>query len=203
LDLEIEKSSYEFKNGEYVANAKSKTSIDTKFSIYYRSGKALRDDYEFYVLGMLNTLQRLEVEYSVVAKNIVEKDLGYKNNTTMVNFSKGEYENAKDNDILKLDMKFDKALPIKSDVTLRLDLADNSLEGITKILTDAHKVFVDNGCNFHKYGLHAQNGTMYYVDVNGVTTSDIESGELTNLLEKAKENKSGSGISVYIKGEKK
>jgi len=43
LDLEIEKARYNFKDTAYVAWVKSKTSIDTKFSIYYREGKVQRD----------------------------------------------------------------------------------------------------------------------------------------------------------------
>ena len=200
LDFEIEKVSYNFKDGTYIAMAKSKKSIDTKFAIYYRGGEVLRDNYDSNVLSMFNTLQRLSDEYSSVAKTLVSKELGFVNNTTRVMYDKDEYENAKD--ILKLDMKFDKALPINAEVTIRLDLTDNSLEGIAKVLTDAHKVFVDNDCNFNKYDLDAENDGML-VMVNGVTSADIESGELTNLLEKAKNNDSVSGIRVFIKGENK
>lgn len=200
LDLEIEKASYNFKDASYMTRAESKTSIDTKFAIYYSNGKVQRDDYESYVLGMFNTLDRLSNEYSAVAKNIIAKELNYENNTTMVMYDKGQYE--KPNKDLKLDMKFDKALPINAEVIMRLDLKDNSLEGIAKVLADAHKAFAGNGCNFNKYGMYAENGGML-VMVNGVTPADIESGELTSLLEKAKNNDSVSGISVFIKGENK
>jgi len=127
LDLEIGKTSYNFKDGSYVAMAKSKTSIDTKFAIYYRNGKVQRDNYESNVLGMFNTLQMLSDEYSVIAKKIVAEELGYENNTTMVMYDKDVYKNA--NDILELDMKFHKALPINAEVTLRLDSTDNSIQG--------------------------------------------------------------------------
>lgn len=200
LDLEIEKASYNFKYGSYMAMAKSKTSIDTRFAIYYRDGKVQRDDYESYVLGMFNTLQRLSDEYSAVARRLIAAELGYENNTTMVMYDKGQYE--KPDDVLELDMKFDKALPINAEVTIRLDLTDSSIPGISKVLTDVHKAFVDNGCNFSKYSLYAENGGML-VMVNGVTPADIESGELLNLLEKAKNSDNVNGISIYIKGESK
>jgi len=198
LDLEIEKAKYNFKDTAYVARAKSKTSIDTKFSIYYYNGKVQRDDYASYVLGMFNTLQRLSDEYSYIAKDIIAKELGYENNTAMVMFDKDEHVN----DILELDMKFDKGLPINSEVLIRLDLDDNSLEGIAKVLTDSHEAFVDNDCNFNKYGLYAENDGML-VMVTGVTPSHIESGKLTNLLVEAKDNDGVNGISVFIKGESK
>jgi hypothetical protein len=149
---------------------------------------------------MFNTLQRFSDEYSSAAKALVSKELGFENNTTMVMYNKDEYESAVDN--LELDMKFDKTLPIDAEVTLRLDLIDSSIENIAKVLTDAHKVFSDNGCNFSKYGLYAENDGML-VMINNVTPADIESGELANLLEKAKKSGNSNGISVFIKGEKK
>lgn len=200
LDLEIDKSYYNFKDGSYVAMARSKTSIDTKFAIYYRNGKVQRDDYETYVLGMFNTIQRFSDEYSIIAKDIIAKELGYKNNTTMVMFNKDEYENA--NDILKLDMAFDKELPINSEVTIRLDLGETSLEKIAKVLTDAHNAFVKNNCNFNRYSLYTENDKMV-VMVNGVTPDDIESDRLTSILEDAKNNDGNSTISVFIKEDKK
>lgn len=200
LDLELEKSSYNFKDGSYAAKAWSKTSIDTKFHIYYRDGKVERDDYEDYVLGKYNTLRRLEDEYSFIAKRIIAKEMGFEDNTTMVMYHKENHENA--DDILELDMKFDKTLPIDAEVTLRLDLADNSLESIAKILTDAHKAFVKNGCIFSKYGLFAENDERL-VMVNEVTPRDIESNELVSLLEKAKENEDGDGVMVFIKDKNK
>ncbi|MDD4569324.1 MAG: hypothetical protein PHE70_04255 [Tepidanaerobacteraceae bacterium] len=199
LDLEIEKASYNFKDGSYVARAKSRTSIDTKFPVYYRNGQVVRDGYESYVQGMFNTLQRLSDEYSLIAKNIIAKELGYENNTTMVMFYKDEYENVKD--ILELDMKFDRTLPMETEVTIWLDLEEHSLETIAKILTEVHRAFKDNDCNFDKYGLYAENGGIL-VMVNEVTPADIESDEFTRLLEKAKNDENASGIRVFIKGEK-
>lgn len=198
LDLEVEKAIYNFKDGAYMGRAKSRTSIDTKFAIYYRSGKVQRDDYEGYVLSKFNTIQRLSDEYSFIARDIIAKELGYKNNTTMVMFNKDEYANYSNNDILELDMKFDKALPMDSEVLIRLDLEDNSLESMAKVLTDAHKAFVDNNCNFNKYGLYSEaNGT--YVSVHEVTPADIESGNLLSLIKEAQKNEGANGISVFIK----
>jgi len=145
LDLEIDKPYYNLKDGSYVGRARSKTSIDTNFAIYYKNGKVKGDDYETYVLGMFNTLQRLSDEYSIIAKDIISKELGYKNNP-MVMYNKDEYEDA--SDVLKLDMEFDKELPIDSEVMIRMDLGETSLEKIAKILTDAHNAFVRNNCNF-------------------------------------------------------
>jgi flagellar biosynthesis protein FliP len=59
LDLEIEKAKFDFKNAGYMAKAESKTSIDTKFAIYYSKDKVQRDDYVLFVLGIGNTIQRI------------------------------------------------------------------------------------------------------------------------------------------------
>jgi oligoribonuclease (3'-5' exoribonuclease) len=118
----------------------------------------------------------------------------------MVMYDKSVYENAHDS--LELDMKFDKSLPIDAEVTIRLDLQDNSLEGIAKVLTDAHRAFADNGCNFIKHALSAENDGML-VMVHEVTAADIESGELVRLLKEAKDNGSSGRIQVFIKGENK
>lgn len=176
-----------------MARAKSKTSIDTKFPIYYRKGE-IRDDYESYVLGKFNTWQRLSDEYSVIAKDIIAKELGYEDNTTIVIYKKDELTN----DVLELDMKFDRSLPLDSEVLIRVDLRDRTLEGIAKILTDAYKAFVDNDCNFSEYSLSSEVDSTY-VSVHGVTPNDIESGELISILEEAKNNSDVEGISVTIK----
>lgn len=193
LDLEVEKVIYNFKDGSYMARARSKTSIDTKFAIYYRSGD-IRDYYESNVLGKFNTLQRLSDEYSAIAKKIIAEELGYENNTTIVMYKRDD----KSRDILELDMEFDKSLPLDSEVLIRLELKDSSLEGIAKVLTDAHKAFIDNNCNFSEYSLSAEKGDTY-VSVHGVTPEDIENGELLNLLKEAKDNDGVNGISVFIK----
>lgn len=199
LDLQVEKARYNFKDGSYMARAKSKTNRDTHFPIYYRDGKILRDDYDTYVLGRFNTLQRLSEEYSAVAKALVAKELGYENNT-MVMYDKSEYNNVKD--ILKLGMEFDTSLPLQAEVTLSLDLPDNSLESISKVLTDVHHVFVAHGCHFSKYSLYAENDGML-VMVNDVSPEDIEGGRLLEMLAEARDNENVTGISVYIKGDEK
>lgn len=202
LDLEIEKSSYNFKNESYIGKAKSKSSIDTHFYIYHRDGKVYRDDYADSVLNMSNTVNRLSKEYSIIAKSLITNNLGFGVKSIRVFYDKSEYEHPDKN--LKLDMKFDKSLPLDAEVGISLDLTDISIKNIAKVLTDIHKVFSDNGCNFSKYKLNAENNDKgILVMVSNVTPSNIESGELANLIKRAKNNESVNGIIVYIKGEKK
>jgi hypothetical protein len=197
LDLEVEKPVYNFKESGYVVRVKSKSSVDTHFSVHYRNGRVKYDDYDYSVANMFNTLGRFSDEYSAVAKSILANRLGYVNNTTMVTYGKGAYENT--GSILKLDMKFDKSLPLDSEVMIRMDLSDNSISNIAKILTDAHRVFVENGCKFSKYQLFSETKDTS-VMVTGVTPGDIESGKLETLLENANNNEGAGEMNVYIKG---
>ena len=197
LDLEIGKPRYNFKFNRYVAQAQSRTSTDTRFYIHYFNGGVNFDSYESDVLSKYNTLDRLSGEYSALAQKLVSEELGYENNTTRVMYDKSEYENAVD--VLELDMEFDRSLPMKAEVSLRLDLPDISMESIASVLTEGHRVFVDNGCIFCRYGLTAESdGVLVMVD--NVSPADIESGELAALLEKARTNESPGGISVFVKG---
>lgn len=182
LGLEIGKVHYNFKENNYAAEAKSKTSIDTHFRIYYRNGKVQRDDYESYVTGKFNTLTRLEDEYARLVIPILSKVPGLENNRAMVSFEKWEYEKASEN--IKLDMKFDKTLPFQMKVTIRTDLDDTSLRNITGILVNCHKTLVDNGCLFTSYDIFSEYKDVL-VMISDVTPADIEGGELEKLLQDA------------------
>jgi len=196
LGLELQKASYNFKDGSYMVVARSTTSIDTKFAIYCYKGEVKRDNYDSYVLGMFNTLQRLSEEYSSVAKGIVAQELGYENNSTMVMYDKDEYQDV--NPALKLDMNFDRTLPLHAEVTIGLDLQNTSFEAIAEILAKAHDAFIENDCSFTKYSLYADNDGLL-VMISEVTPQHIESGELVQLLNQAQISTSINGINVFIK----
>jgi hypothetical protein len=212
LDLELEKPIYDPKSGSYIAWAKSKTSIDTKFSINYRNGEIYHDSYEFDVLHMHNTLRRLEDEYTYIAGQILEDELGYGDDSARVMYDKDDYENAGHRDTLKLDMEFSRSLPLNPEISLSLKgIEDVSLENISKILIDSYETFLDNECYFKKYGMYAgDNGTV--VTVYGVTPEDIEGGQLLGLLQQAKDHRDdivfekngdkiddGNGITIFVK----
>ncbi|MEK6265950.1 MAG: hypothetical protein N2B06_14465, partial [Clostridium sp.] len=99
---------------------------------------------------------------------------------------------------LTLDMKFDKELFLTSNVSIRLDSKENSMEAMAKILTDAHEAFVKNDCIFDNYSLSVQNSSTKYVYISRVTPADIESDNLIALLEKAKTKRSGGEMSVLV-----
>lgn len=205
LDLKIGMPIYNFLDGDFWAIAKSKTSMDTKFNISYWDGKVQLDDYEFAVLGKKNTFDRLSAEYTALAKEIVAHELGYKVEHTLVLYNREAYEkeNGSIDDLIKLDMEFDRTLPIYADITLAVNLNNQSLSGAAQFLTDAHQVFKKNGCHFHRYTLYSEGKDETLIQINFVSPEHIESGNLLSLLEKAANNKDNqemeNGISVYIK----
>jgi hypothetical protein len=202
LDLELDKANYDFKTGGYRVYARSKTSMDTRFAIYYDEGKVTRDDYQIYVVEKFNTLERLTSEYSLIAKRIVAEALGYETNTTFVIQGKNASESY--SDVLTLDMKFDKAVPINPEVSIQIDTSDYSLENVADVLMRAHEAFLANGCKFTKYGFYAY-GDDANIMVIGVTPADIESGALLNLLKTAEansDNGADDGIIVFRKSGK-
>lgn len=180
FDLELDKAAYNFKDSAYAAMAKSNISIDTRFYVYYRNGRVIRDDYESYVLEYFNTLNRLSKEYSVLAKNILAKEMDIENESYVV-------VTTEDTSALELDMKFDRNLPVESELVIRVTLESNSIEDIADILTEAHRVFLDNDCKFDKYSLYSENSDGN-VSVNGILPADIENGNLTEILKKSIEN---------------
>lgn len=200
LDLEVEKARYNFKFNEYMARAKSKSSVDTHFAIYYRGGKVKRDDYETYVLGKYNTLSRLEQECSQLIIPILSKIPGLENNRAMVQIDKWEYEKVSDD--IKLDMKYEKTLPIDMKVNIRADLSDVSLKSMAEILEDSHQILRNNGYHFTSYDIFSEyDGEI--VMINDVTPADIESGELEKLLNDAKNYVDPELDKVIGKGDKK
>lgn len=197
LDLEVGKASYNFKFGEYTAMAKSKSSIDTHFLVYYKSGKVIGDDYETYVLGKFNTMTRIENEYSKIVIPILSKIKGLENNRAMVQVEKWEYE--KSNDAVKIDMSFDKNIPLDMKITIRADLADVSLKGIAAILEESHRVLMDYGCKFTAYDVFSEyKGVL--VMVSNVSPADIEGGELEHLLQSTLESRDDETGKLEKKG---
>lgn len=182
LDLVIEKPRYNFKFGEYMVNATSKTSIDTHFNIYYRNGEIRYDDYDSYVLGKFNTLDRLQKECANLVQPILSQVQGLENNRAMVLIDKWEYEQK--NEAIQLDMAFDQSLPIDMQITLRADFEDSSLKNIAQILEASYHVLMDNGFSFTSYHVFSEHNDVLLM-IDNVQPADIESGELEKLLEEA------------------
>jgi hypothetical protein len=153
--------------------------VDTHFYIYYRDGKIIRDEYETNVLGKYNTLERWAEECSQLVVPILAQVPGLENNRSRVEIDKSEYE--KPNKIIRLDMNFDKGIPINMKLHIRADLTGNSLKNIAEIFEKSHQVLLNNGYVFSAYNIFSENQEVLIM-VNDVKPSDIDSGELEKLL---------------------
>jgi hypothetical protein len=78
LNLNIQKSNYNFKFSSYHVLAQSSTSVDTAFNIYVDSyGNVIHDDYESEVANHFTTFRRLDDELRTLANEILGGKLGY------------------------------------------------------------------------------------------------------------------------------
>ena len=117
LNLEIQKSNYNFKFGHYDVFVQSSISKDTAFCIYVDGyGNIIRDDYEYEVANNFTTFRRLENELREIATEII----GGKLNFDFEHIALAFIENS---DTMKLqrDMKLDihkPPLPLMASVTL-------------------------------------------------------------------------------------
>ncbi len=72
LDVEIERTGYNFKDGNYYAKIISPTSVDTHFSVYLSPlGKVYRDTYDSVSEGF-NTWERLNQGYNELVDGVLE-----------------------------------------------------------------------------------------------------------------------------------
>lgn len=75
MDLDIGDISYRYRDNAYVSYNKSKTSVDTYFSVKSSmTGKIVADSYENDVLSKQNTQQRISNDYSKMVRDIFDDD---------------------------------------------------------------------------------------------------------------------------------
>ncbi len=199
LDLEIDKAKYNFKFSEYGAKAYSNSNVDIHFSIYWKNGKVHYDTYKSSVLDRFNVIQRMEGEYSAYVKALLSDLEGLENNTSLVMFLKeGEMP---DRESLPLGMTFNKDLPFDTNMTLRYDVKDTSIENIAKDIERAFETLKKDGCIFDSYDAYASEsgGKGSYVMITGMKAEQIEGGDLEELLQEALVKEGVNGINIFIK----
>lgn len=180
LDLKISKAHYNFKSTDYMAYAQSKSSPDTHFSIYYEKGEITQDHFQDYVAGKFNTLLRLEEECTKEIIPLLEKIQGLDAQASLVQISKDTFKNTP-NDLIILDMPYEKSLPLEMTLYLQSKDALPSLKNATKMLTETHQVLQEAGYDFFWYDL-VLSGDGELLEILNVTASDIESNILEERL---------------------
>lgn len=75
MNLELEQARYDFKSSNYYVHVKSSTSVDTHFTLRFTASGVLHyDDYEFRVVGGSNTFERINSEYSLALRAVIDSD---------------------------------------------------------------------------------------------------------------------------------
>ena len=148
LDLELSKTSYNFKFDEYFAIAQSKTSADTHFDISYSKGN-VTDTYSTDVLSGWNTFQRLDEEFNRVVEQLITDNLPYDYDMLFGGLDKkGEYQSKN----LSLDMKLDYTkLPLDGSITAYIYTEDVSWENVAKISLEIDKLMKANDIRIDQY----------------------------------------------------
>jgi len=195
FDLELENPDYNFKFGNYIVKVRSNSSQDTHFNIYYRNGKIVGDDYKMNVLEKYNTLERLSNQYSIIIRNVVEQ-MGYNDLGTRVSYNKDL--TPKEKELVKLDMDFDRNLPIDAEVWLDIELKEFTPSEIAKILKDCHKTFQEQGYNFKKYHFSSSKEDIM-VSVYSIPPKLIERDDFEEVLNKAQNEDGYEGIQLTIR----
>lgn len=114
MNLEVSKTGYNFKIGEYLSHVQSKDSVDTNFTVRWEDGN-IKDTYEEDVINHWTTYERLQREFSQALKEITAKEFPYETSMVFGDFGvKGEGMSE-----LELDMPLDmKRLPIPATLTI-------------------------------------------------------------------------------------
>ena len=186
LNLTLEKARYNFKFGEYYIDAKSPSSPDTHFTIYYKNGKVRYDDYESRVLEKFNTLQRLTDESSTLVPLALEEESRFQSNHSIVS-PKNFWESGQTNPDITLDCSFDINFFQDCGIVIRIEnAAENSVEFMAETLKKAYSLLEEKGYHFEEYNL--QSGLF---EVSGVTPRQIISPDFAGILSREEE-----GISI-------
>lgn len=170
-DFELGKVKYNFKDGDYVSNIESKSSIDTKFVVQYKIGQIYSDDYESRVLGKFNTSMRLSEEFSNVIETFILEAVGYENKVSINNKSISG---------VKLDMDLDESLFINEKIILTLYLENSSEEEVVKALTIIHNKLVEEGYVFSEYNLFVKGED--YFSLSGIKAEDIQEVNVKDVI---------------------
>lgn len=193
LDLKIEGTGYSF-NGNYEVYVKSKTSMDTRFSLVYWDGRIQYSTFDNNVRSGQNTFDRLSKEYVKHVTPFLKNAFGDK--FRYVNFYANKNSLYSENKPA-LDTPFEKSLLKDGCLYLSLSKLENiGSEYLAGIIEKAYEVLASKGYEFEKIEFRGES-MQGYIDVH-VSTDNIKSGNLANLIELAKTNENMEGIYVYL-----
>jgi hypothetical protein len=91
MDIEVSEASFNFKFDEYYSRVKSKTSMDTCFTVSWSNGK-IYDSYESDVTNRYMTYQRLSLEFTNEVEKIISEEFPYECSILFADFGKSDTE---------------------------------------------------------------------------------------------------------------
>lgn len=125
LSPDIEAVKYNFKFGEYYALVRSPGALDTHFTVSWKNGSIVSDQYAFSVLGGMNTFSRLGEAFTEQLAPLVEDELGEILTDCRVLYTK-VLTDSPDAFAWSLDMPYDRSLTFPANVIL--DVKSESVE---------------------------------------------------------------------------
>lgn len=185
----------EYSGGCYSLSVTDSACADICFKVVYTNGNIV-DDYYYKVEKMTNTLLRLENEMGEYFGNIMTES-----NSDLI-WAEVTFPPRVRNDIpsdIYPGVELDPTHPIFRDSTLTLVcLATDNMNTVAALINKAHSLATDNGILFSEYSVYGlQSGSLYSLEISGVTADLAENAELGALLERAlEENVSESDIGV-------
>ena len=187
LDLEKEKVFYNFKTGNYTMRVQDTRSRDTHFSVYYNPRtKETGDTYAYDVLDGTNTIMRLEEEYALLLKSLLQDALIQGESDyqlVSVQVIDEQRWNGENPEIPPLDAPFEKNLLKGARIAVTLDAPDfpGNPAGAAGQMQQIYTVLRQNGDSFSEYTLYLEYSTQqsdgevpYLSGITGVSPKDLE-----------------------------
>ncbi len=158
---------------------------DIYFYVSYTNDN-ITDDYYYRVSKMTNTLLRLEGEMGEYFGTLLTAS-GTDIVRTEVTFSPRVRNDIPDT--IYHGVEFDPSHPIFRGSTLTVICsATEDMDEIAKLIRKAHRIAEENGIAFSEYNVYGtKNGSVYTLEITGITAEIAESEELSDVLTAALE----------------
>lgn len=151
MDLEVGKTSYNFKFSEYGARVQSTTSEDTHFYVSYTNSRGISDSYEGDVEECWNTFLRLDQEFSHIVEPIIEEKLPYEFDMVIAGLDK---EGLYNTGVLTLDMPLDlDHIPLDTYVTIYVYSENMSWDHVAEVSLELDALMVQNNLQIDEYSV--------------------------------------------------
>ncbi len=191
LDLIIEKVVYNPKDSSYLIPVSSATSVDTHFSLSFRSGRIFNDDYEISVLSGANTMDRLCDEYENSLTPLVIAEIDDVTSLSVLPEKIAKYD-------FDLDSPFDKGLV--ENVTVMINCTGGTdAKHLSQVLGVTYDVMKQNGYDAIGFGITGEHQKSV-VELINIKSSHVVQKNLREILQKAITNAEYDGIIAFSKG---